>query len=275
MISIYVEGTGLLAPGFDGWAASRPYLLGERPYTSKPAQLPPSPLLPPNERRRMVTTVKLALLVGAEAFAQARRDPSTTASVFTSSGGDGETIHNILESLAAAEIDVSPTRFHNSVHNAPSGYWAIATRSRAPTTSLCAHDASFAAGLIDAVAQATADFEAVALMAYDLPYPEPLNERRTIGSIFAVAVVLSPKPTDAAFARLTLDLIRSDRPATTMGDPALEAMRVGNPAARSLPLLAALAGPNAAGLVIDSVSGSKLAITVTPGPSGYPHGHRA
>mgnify|MGYP002075717815 CR=1 FL=1 len=27
---------------------------------------------------------------------------------------------------------ISPTRFHNSVHNAPSGYWSIAARSTRP-----------------------------------------------------------------------------------------------------------------------------------------------
>jgi hypothetical protein len=263
---VYVEGVGLIAPGLEGWAASRRLLCGEHPYTPTPPVLPASPLLPSNERRRMVTTVKLALQAGAEAFAHARRDPAATASVFTSSGGDGETIHNILESLASAELDVSPTRFHNSVHNAPSGYWAIGTRSRAPTTSLCAHDWSFAAGLLDAAAQATMDDRAVALIAYDLPYPEPLNARRAIESTLAVALVLSPAPTDTSFARLTIRCDRAARPASAMPDPALEALRAGNPAARSLPLLAALARRNAAEIALEYVFDNTLAVSVAPAP---------
>jgi hypothetical protein len=214
----------------------------------------------------MVTTVKLALEVGAEAFAHARRDPATTASVFTSSGGDGETIDNILGSLAAAELEVSPTRFHNSVHNAPSGYWAIGTQSRAPTTSLCAHDWSFAAGLLDAAAQVTSDNRAVALIAYDLPYPEPLNARRAIGSTFAVALVLAPAPTDKSFAHLTIRCGCDAQPASAMTDAALEALRAGNPAARSLPLLAALAERSPAEIVLDYVFGNMLAVSVAPTP---------
>lgn len=180
MTRIYVEGVGLRAPGLDGWTESMPALRGERAYAAAPLSLPPSALLPANERRRMVTTVKLALLVGAEAFENAQRDPRETATVFTSSGGDGATIHDILGTLATAELDVSPTRFHNSVHNAPSGYWTIATKARTPTTSLCAHDASFTAGLLDAASQATIDDRPVELIAYDLPYPEPLNAKRPI-----------------------------------------------------------------------------------------------
>jgi hypothetical protein len=263
---VYVEGVGLSAAGLEGWAASRARLSGEQPYEPTPMVLPSSPLLPANERRRMVTTVKLALEVGAEAFAHAQRNPAATASVFTSSGGDGETIDNILGSLAAAELEVSPTRFHNSVHNAPSGYWAIGTKSRAPTTSLCAHDWSFAAGLVDAAAQVTSDNRAVALIAYDLPYPEPLNARRTINSTFAVALILAPAPTDKSFAYLTVRCDRAARLASAMADAALEALRADNPAARSLPLLAALARRSPAEISLEYVFGNMLAISVVPAP---------
>ena len=84
-------------------------------------------------------TVRLAIAAGTEALAQAGRDPAEMAMVFAASGGDGETIHEILAVLATEQREVSPTRFHNSVHNAPSGYWALATGSRAPSISLSAY----------------------------------------------------------------------------------------------------------------------------------------
>ena len=43
---------------------------------------------------------------------------------------NGQVIHEICEALATDEREVSPTRFHNSVHNASAGYWGIATRSQ-------------------------------------------------------------------------------------------------------------------------------------------------
>lgn len=261
---VFVDGIGLAAPGLETWPASGPVLRGVQPFRSTPLTLPSSPLLPANERRRMVTTVKLALHVGSEAFANAGRDPAATATVFTSSGGDGETIHNILQALATDELDVSPTRFHNSVHNAPSGYWAIANKSHAPTTSLCVHDASFSAGLLDAAIQATVDDRVVALIAYDLPYPEPLNTQRRIEQVFGVALVLSPVSTPRSLAGLTITRDVVPRPATTMADPGLETLRAGNPAARSLPLLAAVARGQAADIVLEHVFGTCLAVSVMP-----------
>ena len=264
MIRVYLEGIGIRSEGLDGWESTAAVLAGRHDYVRAPVNLPPSTLLPINERRRMVTTVKLALAVGSEAFANARRDPGETATVFTSSGGDGDTIHNILDALAAEQIDVSPTRFHNSVHNAPSGYWCIATKSTEPTTSLCGHDGSFSAGLLEAAAQATVDRRAVGLIAYDLPYPEPLNAFRTIGATFAVGLVLTPAPSETTLASLTVALGYGNEPPTAIAEPRLEAMRLSNPAARSLPLLEALARDIETKIVLEYLDYNFVTVSIVP-----------
>ncbi len=263
-IHAYVEGVGLCGPGLTGWEASRAILAGVRPYVSMPAVVPPSSLLPANEQRRMVKTVKLAMAVGSEAVFHAGRDASVTPTVFTSSGGDGDTVHEILEALTTPEREVSPTRFHNSVHNAPAGYWSIATRSREPTTALCGYDASFAAGLLDAAAQAVAEDRPVALIAYDLPYPEPLHTVRPIVSLFGTALVLSPRRADHSLARLSIALQRGGGKPVSMPDPALEKLRSGNPAARSLPLLAALARHAAETVTVEYRGTQNLVVEVAP-----------
>jgi hypothetical protein len=261
-VRVYVEGIGLRGPGLDGWAASRAVLAGAEPYIPAPASIPASPLLPANERRRMVQTVKLALAVGAEAFEAARRDAAATATVFTSSGGDGETIHEILKALAADDPELSPTRFHNSVHNAPAGYWSIAIKSHAPSSSLCCHDASFAAGLLEAAVQATVDDRAVALIAYDLPYPEPLNSVRRIGAVFGAALLLTPGANENSLAQMDIEITHGPGKATPMADPALEALRQDTPAARSLPLLAAIARNTPLTLSLDYVSGLRIELSL-------------
>lgn len=262
----YVEGIGLLGPGLPAWAESRAILAGDSPYVAMPAVLTASPLLPPAERRRSVPTVKLAMAVGAEALEQAGRDPATVATVFTSSSGDPDTLHQILETLATEERDISPTRFHNSVHNAPAGYWSIATRCREPSTSLSAHDESFQTGLLEAAAEVSADGWTVGLIAYDLPYPEPLNKVRPIAGIFGTALVLTPQPTDRCLARLDIGLSRGEEPVSRMSDLGLEALRTGNPTGRALPLLAALARVGAGGapetVVLDLPPGSRVMIRV-------------
>src|SRR5512140_15053 len=161
----YVEGIGLRGPGLDGWPAGRAVLAGHEAYVPAPANMTVNDMLPPNERRRAGVPIKLAVAAGAEAFVRARRIAAETATVFTSSGGDNENVHAICEILATAPHEVSPTRFHNSVHNAVAGYWGIASQSREPSTSLCGHDSSFAIGLLDAVAQVVAGHIPVALLA--------------------------------------------------------------------------------------------------------------
>jgi hypothetical protein len=259
-----VEGVGLCGPGLAGWAASRPVLAGAEPYVPAPAIVPPSPLLPANERRRTVQTVKLALAVGTEAFSGAGRDATETATVFTSSGGDGDTLYGILSGLASEHREISPTRFHNSVHNAPAGYWNIATHSNAPSSSLCAYDASFAAGLLEAASQATVDDRAVGLIAYDLRYPEPLHSVRQVGALFGTALILTPWPTQTSLVRLDVELRRGAGSSSEMVSTALEELRRSTPAARSLPLLVALARNEPATFSVDYLPELELRLALEP-----------
>lgn len=260
MIRLFVEGIGLRAPGLEGWDTSAPILAGQAPYVEAPLNLPPSPLLPAAERRRAPQIVRLALATGTEALAAANRAPEDVATIFTSSGGDGETIHNILSTLATEQRELSPTRFHNSVHNAAAGYWSIATGATAPSTSLCAHDGSFAAGLLEAAAQATA--RPVVLVAYDVPYPAPLSGVRPISAVFGMALLLSPAQGPAALARLELAL--QPEAAATPAPPALEPLRNAAPAAQSLPLLAALASGMAHTITLGYLPGMSLRLHISP-----------
>lgn len=262
---VFVQGVGILGPGLPGWEASRMVLANTARYQPAPVALPASALLPPAERRRTGSSVKLALEVGREAIANAGGAAAGLATVFTSSGGDGDNLHQICEALAAAAREVSPTRFHNSVHNAPAGYWSIAVKSTAPSTSLCAYDASFAAGLLEAAAQIAVDGVDVALIAYDMPYPPPLHALRPIGASFGVALVLAAHGGERALAgiEITLDHGPPQSP-SQLDDIQLEALRSGVPAARSLPLLAALAQRGKAEVVLDYLAGSRLRLGVVP-----------
>jgi hypothetical protein len=241
MMRIFVEGIGILAPGLEGWPSTLEVLARNQPYEPKQISAPPVGLLPPAERRRAGLTVRLAMAVGIEALGQAQRASQEMPMVFATSGGDGETIHEILAVLATEQREVSPTRFHNSVHNASSGYWALATGSRTPSISLSAYDESFAAGLLEAAVQVTVHDSPVTLIAYDVPYPPPLYAARPVAAIFGVALVLTPHGSERTLASLTVAIAEFPQSATGMLDPELERLRLANPAARALPLLAAIA----------------------------------
>ena len=260
----YVEGVGLVGPGLTSWQASRAMLAGNESYHAAPTAVQASDLLPAAERRRAGVPVKLALAAGQEALAQAARDAAATATVFASSSGDCDNVHHMLETLATTERQISPTRFHNSVHNAAAGYWSIATQCRAPSTSLCCHDASFAAGLLEAVSQAAVSGAPVVLIAYDHPYPEPLNAVRPIQGAFGMALVLAPQASERAVAALDVTFMPQETDASGAADPALEKLRTSVPAARCLPLLAALARRSRETVKLEYVAGAHLSVAVTP-----------
>src|SRR6185436_2044303 len=105
--------------------------------------------------------------------------------------------------------------------------------------------------------QASIDHQSVLLIAYDLPYPEPLREKRPICHPFASALLIARARSARSLASCALEGNTSGAP-SRMEDRDLEELRRDNPAARSLPLLAALAGARATRVFIDSTAGESL-----------------
>ena len=267
---MYVDGIGLRAPGLAGWEAGSEVLAERTPYVASPIIVPECELLPPAERRRAVPSVKIALAVAAEASQSAGVDRSKVATIFTSSAGDNRTLHEIMQVLATPPREISPTRFHNSVHNAPSGYWHIASACREPSMSISCYDASFAAGLLEAAALIETEKQDLLLVAYDLSYPAPLDAVRPIAASFATALHLTPAPTSLSIARLDVELTRDGVSPTKMERPELETLRSGNPAARSLSLLSVLA-QRAPGIVhLDYIAGNTVRVSLASLSSRHP-----
>ena len=265
-LSACIDGVGLLGPGLSDWLQGGAALRGDAAYVAQPTALPVPQILPPAERRRATAVIKLTLATGLEAVSAAGLDAADLATVFTSSGADGRNCHEICAALAGTDRLISPTRFHNSVHNAASGYWGIATGAMAPSAVLCAYDASFAAGLLEALVQVTLSSAPVLLLAYDSDYPEPLRRVRTIPDSFGVALALAPAPGARSLARLALHPAEpfTAAPATRMDEPALEALRTAIPAARALPLLRALARAEYGTLALDHLPNQQLAVELAP-----------
>jgi Beta-ketoacyl synthase, N-terminal domain len=261
-LAAYVDGVGFLGPGVGDWPAAAGILSGAATWQNGPTVLPLPQSLPSTERRRTGPLVRLTLAVGLEATTRAGADPATLPAIFTSSGGDGENCHEICQALAAPDRQLSPTRFHNSVHNAAAGYWGIATGATPASNALCAHDGSFGAGLLEALCELAVERTRVLLIAYDASYPEPLHSVRPIPASLGVALVLAPERTAQSVAKL--EAAGTDAPADPMADAALEALRVSIPAARSLPLLAQLARRTSGRVIIDYLDGMRLAVQVNP-----------
>jgi hypothetical protein len=182
--------------------------------------------------------------------------------VFSSSGSDGHICHEICQALALPAREVSPTRFSNSVHNVAAGYWSIATGAMTESNVLCAFDASYIAGLLDAMTQIVVESHAVLFVAYDTEYPPPLHAKRPIPDALGVAMVLSPERTSKSTARI--DVALTDEAPERMAEPQLEALRATIPAGRSLPLLRLLASGTRGRAILDYLDVSRAAVDVEP-----------
>jgi hypothetical protein len=238
----FVQGIGLLGPGLVGWSDSLAVLRGVRAWSAAPLRLAPPAILAANERRRTGDAVRLALNVAQQASEMADVAPGTIPSLFATANGDGQVMHAILETLAS-DAPVSPTQFHNSVHNAAAGYWSIATGSHQPASCLAAHDSTAAAALLQAMAAVRVERQPILLCAYDVPMPDPLAAKQPTDAALGVALVLAPEPGPSTVAEIAVAwhpvpiAWHDEAPLST----SLWAVARGNPAGRLLRLLEALA----------------------------------
>ena len=240
---VYLDGIGVFGPGIADWSQARTVLNGSAAFDIN-ADIPPFNVadLPGTERRRAGKSVKLAIDLAAQAVLAARIDPTQPAAVFASTSGDTNVLTDICAALATDDRLISPMRFHNSVHNAASGYWTIAQGNRQPTTAVALHNLTASAGLLEAAMQVVTEQVPVLLVIYDIPFPPPLDAAEPIATVFGVSFLLRPARTEHSVAQLALSLTAaSESPVDTLTNPALEVLRTGVAAARILPLLAALA----------------------------------
>lgn len=238
-LQVHVEGVGLWAPALNDFAALRAELAGKpvAPSGTRPA----AATLPANERRRAPESVLLAVEVAGQAVAMSGRAASELPCVFSSTYGDQSISDYMCATLATTPMELSPTRFHNSVHNAPAGYWTIATGCHATSSAVTAGYASLGAGLLEAATLALAEQRPVLLVCSDIAGHGPLGEMTGTRGPFGIALVLSPTATPHTLARLDMELrphaTESLRPA-----PATGAWYEANPiAASAWPLVQNLA----------------------------------
>ena len=262
MKEIFLEAIGMVAPGLPSWRDAVPVLRGEAAYVATPVASYAPERLPPNERRRATPTVRAAFQSADDAMRSTSIAASELATVFASSDADLAVAHRICAGVAATPPVVSPTDFHNSVHNAAAGYWSIAVRAQGPSTALSAYDYSFASGLAEAHGMVLIDQRDTLLVAFDVPAPEPMLAKRRIGAHVAVALILTRNQTQNSLAALYCERTRSVE--SVLSDAALEMLRLTNPAARALPLLIAVAHRHPAELVLPWNSNAGLSVRVRP-----------
>ena len=266
MTALGIHGIGVCAAGLPDWALTQSVLSGEAACMNEPLGKLDIPDLPVTERRRVNATSRLAIHAALQAVAHLTKDArARLPSIFASADGDGAILANTLEALAQQPATMSPTLFHNSVFNAPAGYWTIASGANGPSTTVSAGPATFASGLIEAGVQIVSSGAPVLFIAFDMTFPESLRSFGVEGDAFACALLLGPPlPTTPAWGRIE-DWERPARGKSPNAVPANLAARFrGNAAAAALPLLAAIAARTAAAVAVPYHDGDCLELAYTP-----------
>lgn len=181
---------GVLAPGVSSLAELLTLFRTGKSSFSESLALPTPTMLPANERRRASEAARLVLACAEQAMLTSPYPPDQLRCVFTSDEGSGEVCQQMLEALATTR-QVSPLLFHNSVHNAPSGYFSIAYQNRQSAVSVSMGCESFASGLLCAVSEAATSGQPVLFSAYDLPLPEPMRSLLPIQQATATAWIIA------------------------------------------------------------------------------------
>lgn len=256
----FVEGIAIWSPALPGWTVARSILRGELSVGETNTSRPAPELLPPNERRRAPDTVAVSLEVASKACVHAGRNPATLPSIFSSTHGDIAIADYMCRTLAETPQLISPTRFHNSVHNAAAGYWAIATGCMLPYTALSAGQLSFGTGLMEALVQAQCDDTAVLYVAYDTQACGPIATMAKSSGKLGCALVLSPRRSSNTKSTFHWETIEEDTPQNATGTGDFAHLVSGNAMASCLPLFEALAGTrNTVGYAV----GPKLALKIS------------
>jgi hypothetical protein len=263
MKPVYLEAISVVAPGLDGWEACSIILRGESEYSYAPIPFYSPELLPRNERRRVSPTIRIAMQAAGEAMEAASLNPEQTAAVFASINGDLDISDRICDALTREGKPVSPIDFHNSVHNAAAGYWAIGNHCNLATTSLSAGNASFAAGLLEAVTQLNTDEDTVLLVAYDLPPPVRLSNRESEEIPFASGLALSRNKSASSTGSLALRL-SGKAPGATLLNRSLEQMLIATPSASSLLVAELVARETASYCTLPYLDNTSMLVEYTP-----------
>jgi hypothetical protein len=231
---------------------------------AEPQERVPEPvpeLLPAREGRRAPLHVRLALEAGLQACRANAVDPAQVISVFASAMGDTQITEYLCRTLAGPQPMLSPTRFHNSVHNAAAGYWSIGAGNRQAGTAIAAQQFTFAMALLEAAALVVTEHRAVLLVAHDVPALAPLDAICVNRQPFAAGIIL-----DAAQRAPDWLPVRIERRPPGPADSPfaidwLSTLYTENYSARGLPLLAAMAGAGGWPVILPSGTADSLVIS--------------
>jgi len=189
MTELDIAGLGVWSPCFSNWKEFSDGI--NTGHWQSETRLQPN-LIPAREHRRAPLSVKLAVEVMSQACDMACLDPANIAAVFSSAMGDMHITDYLCRTLSTPPRLVSPTQFHNSVHNAAMGYWSIASHCCAATNAISAYAYTAPIAFLETAIQASEDEVPILLVTQEMAAPSALHATCPSDQPFSSAILLTP-----------------------------------------------------------------------------------
>jgi hypothetical protein len=129
-------------------------------------------VIPVALRRRSSLPIRLAVNAALNACKTAGVDASETPSLFASIGGEMMITDQLCLELAKPVVHISPTQFHNSVHNAAAAYWSIITGCQQASSAMAGGEQTIAMALVEAWSQLACQGGNLLLVCYEERWPD-------------------------------------------------------------------------------------------------------
>lgn len=189
------------APGLEARQAWCDWLSGGSSQPKNgPNKGPDAENVPSRLRRRCSTVGRMALETSLRICKEAGIEGSDVHLVYCSRNGELITLKLLFDSLFEKE-PLSPTRFSNSVHHTPTGYFSLITKNRRISRTISGGDSSFACGILEALSLLHKYPGRPVLLVYSDEYlPEPFDQLLDKPEFpFAVAMLLANSGEGEAF----------------------------------------------------------------------------
>jgi len=195
LFSCKIAAFGAWGKGFENWS-DLVGLLKNKQFVPEDSVLnskgPKPEVIPANERRRSPLPVKLAVETSWQATQMANIDPKELTCVFVSGFGDTQLTDYMCKVLATDSKELSPTKFHNSVHNAAAGYWTISTGCEKAANSVAGFQDSVSLTLMEAMIQCQQEAKPILMTFFDAPVSVVLTDIMGAGSAFSFSMIILP-----------------------------------------------------------------------------------
>ena len=132
-------------------------------------------VIPAALRRRSSLPSRLAINAALNACKIAGVEASETPALFASVGGEMVITDQLCLELTKPVVHISPTQFHNSVHNTAAAYWSIITGCQQASTAMAAGEQTIAMALVEAWGQLATQGGDLLLVCYEERWPEYLD----------------------------------------------------------------------------------------------------